>query len=94
VWKSNNPLNTPEVDCRMKCNIQWITRDDYYHLVGHGDDFGYLIGYLSGRLPKKNRDLLYKLAVEAIGIDLNESSRVANGILTFFENERPELNKV
>ena len=94
AWKSNNPIDTPEIDCRMKHNIQWISRDDYYHLVDHGNDFGPLIGCLLGRLPRKNHDLLNKLAVEAIGLDLNESLRLANGILSMFKNERPELNEL
>jgi len=70
VWKSNSPLHTPDVDCRMKYNIHgdWINRDDYHHLVGHGNEFIYLIGYLSGRLSKKHRNILVGLANEALGI--------------------------
>jgi len=93
AWKSNNPLDTPEVDCRMKHNIQWISRDDYYYLVGHGSDFGYLIGYLCGRLPKKNRVLCFKLVIEELGIDLNETLRVASEILAMLRYERPELSE-
>lgn len=94
VWKSNNPLDTPDVDCRMKYNIQWINRDEYHHLVGHGNDFIYLIGYLSGRLSKIHRNILTKLANEALGIDLNDSLRSANGILSMFRNDRPDLDEV
>jgi len=81
VWKSNNPLDTPDVDCRMKYNIQWINRDDYHHIVGHGKDFIYLIGYLSDRLPEKHRSILVELAYEALGFDLNSSLKIATGIL-------------
>ncbi len=84
VWKSNNPLDTPYVDCRMKYNIQWINRNDYQHLVGHGKDFSYLIGYMSGRLSEKHRTILVGLANEALGIDLDSSLRVATGILDMF----------
>lgn len=92
VWKSNNPLDTPDVDCRMKYNIKWINRDEYHHLVGHGKDFGYLIGYLSGRLPKAYRSLLNDLANEVLGIDLNDSFTNAKGILSMFNNDRPNTN--
>jgi hypothetical protein len=94
AWKSNNPLDTPEVDCRMKHNIQWITRDDYSLLVGHGNDFSPLIGCFSGRLSKKHRDISFRLAEEALELDLNSSLRVANGILSMSRNQWPDLSEI
>lgn len=94
VWKSNQPLDTPDVDCRVKYNIHgdWINRDDYHHLVGNGNDFIHLIGYLSGRLSEKQRNMFVKLVDETLGIDLKYSLQVANGILQMFRNQRPNFD--
>ncbi len=83
VWKSNQPLRTPDVDCRMKYNIQegWISRNDYHRLVGHSGDFINLIGFLSGRLPKKNRHMFFNLVNEAFDIDLKYHLNLAHDIL-------------
>ena len=87
VWISNNPLDTPDIDCRMRYNISWIDRDDYHRLVGEGKDFIYLIGYLAGRLSPKHFSVFSRLAGEVLGIDITECLRSAKGILQIFEND-------
>ena len=93
VWESNLPLDTPDVDCRMKYNIQenWITRDDYHKLVGHGKDFINLIGYLSGRLSERHRDIFVQLVNETFHIDMNDTIKVANDILHMFRNQHMDI---
>jgi hypothetical protein len=90
VWQSNNPIHTPEIDCRMKYNIHdnWISRDDYHHLVGYGNDFIRLIAFLSDRLPVKQRKTFINLADEAFCIDIASNLEEAKSILSMFRNER------
>lgn len=91
VWQSNRPLNTPNVDCRMKYKILWINKNDYNLLVGNGKDFSYIIGYMSGRLSEKHRTILVSLANEALSIDLDSSLSAANGILDMNRKATPRL---
>ena len=94
VWRNNQPLDTPNVDCRMKYNMgDWINRDVYNQLIGQGNDFIHLIGYLSGRLPEKQRKMFVELVSETLDIDLKFSLKVANGMMQMSRNQRPDFNE-
>lgn len=93
VWKSNQPLHTPHVDCRIKYNIRenWIDRGDYQQLIGERNDFILFIAYLSGRLPEKHRIRFVELVHKTFNIDMNERLKFAKDLLKMFKNARPDF---
>ncbi len=87
TWSSNVPLNRIYVDSRFNHDIigKWINAGRFHHLVGGGNEYVNLIGFLSNRLNPISKKQIYKSALSDLDIDLNKSANTALSILKMFE---------
>ena len=89
TWISNVPLNSAYVDCRLKKGLRndWFKIGNYYHLVGHGNDFEYLVGYLSGRLPSLQQKEYFQLTQQILDIDTKSALKMSEKIIDMFRKD-------